>query len=459
MTLDRLAPVCRGCATDDYLWEAVVDSARRRKCAICEKVRLCAPLELIAEHVDEVFRNHVQIGEIIKTYGLHDDRGEWEQQGDPPSLLMQEIVGCDVDLADALVEVLGEGEWDVVRDGGEPFYDTTSNYVYAPDGVHEHHLVWRDFQKRVKFEGRFLDPRVQGQLEELFTEFPDEWTAHADGPVRHLDVGSVSIFRARASPTPDAARSIIGNAAAELSPPPPQLRVAGRLNAQGIGVFYGGFSEDVCIAELRPSLGSHVVVARFEPLRPIKVLDLTGFDRHRPTGSLFRPGFNDERLRWRFLQSFHWNITQPVQPGAEALDYVPTQVIGEYLHTVLGYDGLIYRSAQVGMVDWDDPDEDPAPTPPELRNLALFGNAGLVETQPAGEVKPAAGTRRVRIIPALLGETSFGAERPEPALRYIEESAVVYRINKISYEWDREHLAHDVDSLGWSPDDFGDVPF
>ncbi len=54
------------------------------------------------------------------------------------------------------------------------------------------------------------------------------------------------------------------------------------MNAPGISVFYGALDEATCIAEARAPVGSHVVVAKFHLLRPVRLLD---FDALTPTSS------------------------------------------------------------------------------------------------------------------------------------------------------------------------------
>ena len=46
------------------------------------------------------------------------------------------------------------------------------------------------------------------------------------------------------------------------------------MNAQGIPVFYGAMEESTCVSEVRPPVGSYVVLAKFELLRPMRLLDL-----------------------------------------------------------------------------------------------------------------------------------------------------------------------------------------
>lgn len=431
------APVCRACVTDEYLWDRVRSDAERSKCAICRRRRLCAPLARIADEVDAIFRANVELGETRKVFRGDDERGAWEQEGDELELLMQEVVGCDIELANALIDVLAEDEWYIIKDGGDLFYDSTSNYVYAADPPHEHHEVWRDFHNRVKYGGRFLDEEARRALDELLTDFPDQWATRDDGPDQTHKPASLNVFRARSASTPAEARQILADPRTALGPPPRRSRSAGRLNAHGIGVFYGGLSEDVCIAELRPSLASYVVVGQFDLIQPVRLLDLTAFDRHVPSGSLFRPGYADERLRWQFLRSFHLSITQPVQPGSEVLQYVPTQVIGEYLYAALGYDGVVYRSAQVGAADGGDM----SAAPLELRNLALFGADGLVEETNRAEADEPV---EKEVEPFLVDFPSYvtppSPSRSAPLLRYVEGSASVYEVSRIRYEWERTYI-------------------
>jgi len=46
------------------------------------------------------------------------------------------------------------------------------------------------------------------------------------------------------------------------------------MNARGVSVFYGAIDPRVALAEVRPPVGSRVAVARFEIIRPLRLLDL-----------------------------------------------------------------------------------------------------------------------------------------------------------------------------------------
>ena len=92
--------------------------------------------------------------------------------------------------------------------------------------------------------------------------------------------------------------------------------------------------------------------------------------------TVLSPGFGENRQRLWFLRALAHEFALPIQANDEELDYIPTQVAAEYLHLCLGFDGLMYRSAQFGTLaehvaahdsSWERGD----------RNLALFGSAAM----------------------------------------------------------------------------------
>jgi len=99
---------------------------------------------------------------------------------------------------------------------------------------------------------------------------------------------------------------------------------------------------------MRPYLGLGVTIAEFETIEPINLLDLVDIP---PTVSIFDEenyAFDLEEFMKPFLQHFSHDIAQPVAPGDESLEYVPTQVFCEFIknnywkHRV---HGIRYRSA------------------------------------------------------------------------------------------------------------------
>ena len=117
------------------------------------------------------------------------------------------------------------------------------------------------------------------------------------------------------------------------------------MNAFGVPVFYCALSSETAIKEVRPSIGSYVVVGKFSAVRLLKLLDLTRAGKIDP-GGIFSPGYKARKEKLGFLASFDSIVSQPIRPHREALEYLPTQMFAEYIQHELGYDGVVYSSAQ-----------------------------------------------------------------------------------------------------------------
>jgi len=121
------------------------------------------------------------------------------------------------------------------------------------------------------------------------------------------------------------------------------------MNARGISVFYGADEPKTALAEVRPPVGANVVVARFKLLRRVRLLDLKAFADILERGSIFDPTFAPRKERAIFLTSLVRRMTMPVMPSDEALEYLPTQAIADFLASRAEpeLDGILFPSVQV----------------------------------------------------------------------------------------------------------------
>jgi hypothetical protein len=119
------------------------------------------------------------------------------------------------------------------------------------------------------------------------------------------------------------------------------------MNAHGISVFYGSNYPRVALAEVRPPVGCQVAVARFQILRPIRLLDLNALKDAATSGSIFEQAFKDLE-RTAFLRTLSDLITTPVMPDNEAAEYLATQAVSDFLATENNppLDGLIFPTVQ-----------------------------------------------------------------------------------------------------------------
>ena len=159
----------------------------------------------------------------------------------------------------------------------------------------------------------------------------------------------------------------------ELGPPPARLAAAGRMNAFGISVFYGAVTADTAIAEVRPPVGSRVLLGRFELTRTLRLLDVEVLRDIYVKGSLFDPAFSRNLERAKFLAGLSWRMTKPVLPEQEPFEHLATQAIADFLSSEVDptVDGMVYPSVQAS-----------SGTP----NVVLFHKSSRVEPlkMPAG---------------------------------------------------------------------------
>lgn len=340
---DPDAGVCAACIGDAVLIDRIKSTGAVGTCAFCGATADCLPLGEIAALVDQFHRLY----HVAGAWMCNDD--DWLQEGDYPEEIVMDLLACEPILADAVVAHLSARESHLVHhDGAEPMWDTSARYASVEVYPYSMHSTWQAFRTRMLQVRRYFDPDASASLYHLLGGIEDLEPFASRPIVRLFTAGRTAdtVFRARRAMSPKEARDITDGVPISLGAPSPTSARAGRMNPAGIPVFYGGFSPDVCVAEVRPVIGGYVVVGSFEPTRNLRLLDLTCFSKARPVISPFDPSYHDVRTRWDFLGDFGNIISQPVLPDDEAIEYVPTQAVSEFVAHELGLDGLIYGSAQ-----------------------------------------------------------------------------------------------------------------
>ncbi|MEU9397616.1 RES domain-containing protein [Streptomyces sp. NPDC048324] len=138
-----------------------------------------------------------------------------------------------------------------------------------------------------------------------------------------------------------------GWGAADLGTVPREFaRTSNRMSPAGIPMFYGAFDQDTAVQEVARSEKRRLAVGTFELSRSCRVVDFT---RLPSVPSMFDPDHGHQRRTLLFLHEFVAQMAEPVRDGYDQIDYVPTQVIAEFLLKAFSPDdpvqGLIYTSS------------------------------------------------------------------------------------------------------------------
>ena len=138
------------------------------------------------------------------------------------------------------------------------------------------------------------------------------------------------------------------------------------MNQKGIPVFYGALDETTCVTEVRPPVGSQVVIGKFNLLRPVRLLDLGVLSKVYVDVSYFDPSYSVLHGRASFIRSLVNEISRPIMPQDADREYLPTQFVASYLARKVApnFDGIIFPSSQ---------------TEEDGQNVVLFNHARGVE--------------------------------------------------------------------------------
>lgn len=116
----------------------------------------------------------------------------------------------------------------------------------------------------------------------------------------------------------------------DLTSPPPKNARNNRMSPAGVSLFYGALEPETCISELRPGVGELVVVGKFMTTKDLTVLDLSEKIDEAP--SIFSEEYSYNYEGWiSFIRHFVADISKPIRPMDQEIDYVPTQIFTEFL--------------------------------------------------------------------------------------------------------------------------------
>lgn len=341
--------VCVECIGDPILRSEI---ARRESVDVCNYCGKHGPTTTI-EKLTEEFKSAFNESYAPVNNFMREEHG-WPLHGKS----LEEIAAIELKTAsnqlaeDVATEIanLFNSEISDTDFSGPPPSDTLYEKVRPSDWYLS--FQWERMVESLRTKARFVNPQAVEVLSQIFDGIKDDRTDLGEPVVVEVARGHdlAALYRAREFAGPDEVRRALTNPERELGPPPAALAGSGRMNARGVSIFYGANSQTVATAEIRPAVGSWVVIAKFQVRSSLRLLDLTRLQRVRVAeGSIFDEAARKAGQRHTFISKLERNLTMPVFPGGADEGYLITQVIADYLatHRTLKLDGLIFKSVQV----------------------------------------------------------------------------------------------------------------
>lgn len=333
---------CWNCFEDYAIDDYIKKIGTRGTCSYCgSRSRKVLSAEKLGHFVREGFGRAY---EHIDDSGMHWDseNHEYTSETTAAEYLYEEVLAVDNDIVDDLIESSGPSQWAVMDGDYDPLDGGTALFVlkdeYFGDEYNSLSSAWNFFKFHVTHRWRFFDARTETSRASILQPI-------ADHILRLEEIVPINseFYRARVKRTdlptePPSIQEYIG-------PPPNRSSAHNRMSPAGIPYFYVSSDPETCITEIRPNVGEEVVVGKFISTKELKVLDLTSVPRIS-IKSIFDPSY-DHGLRWAkdFAKGFIKELSRPYTIHDTVIDYIPTQVLSEFIRSS-GYDGLKFSSSQ-----------------------------------------------------------------------------------------------------------------
>lgn len=370
--------LCSACVGESYLSDEIEKEGQSAQCGYCERIGQTYSLGEMADRFETVFEEHFVRSPTDPSgyeYALAKEGGpNWSRHGEPTAVVIGEVAQLEEEPANDIQRILTEKHYDFesAKMGEESEFEDEAHYLESRVNDIELQQDWTEFEAGLKGRGRFFNSHAENILKQLFSGIHSFNRSDGRTVVREIGPGSevAALYRSRAFQSTAKLEEALADPERWIGSPASQYASAGRMNARGVSVFYGATDPTLAISEVRPPVGSRVVLGRFELLRKISVLDVEALEAVLVKGSLFDPSFGRRLEHASFLKRLAARIRIPVMPDDEATDYLATQAMAEYLADRISpsLDGIMYGSAQGHQ---------------GAMNVALFNHAARVRPAPA----------------------------------------------------------------------------
>ena len=183
---------------------------------------------------------------------------------------------------------------------------------------------WDEFSNSIKYINRFHSGMFNA----------DAFASFLSIIAKIYPIGS-TFYRARISAKKE------GLEADKMGAAPKEKRSAGRINPEGIGILYLSSDSKTVVNEVRANAFDYVTIGKFQSLRNIKLVNLSGIARTSPF--LYGNGLEQFAANRKVIQEIAFEVAKPLRRSDSPLEYLPTQYITEFIKSQ-NYDGVEYAS-------------------------------------------------------------------------------------------------------------------
>lgn len=197
-------------------------------------------------------------------------------------------------------------------------------------------LNWDEFCKNVKHKARYFDHSQFNRINEL-SKLKETFSTLSKKV-------SISLYRARKVNEKEKLKRIQVNPEKELGIATPEKSGHNRFSPSGIAYVYLSEDDETILKEIRVKNRDRVAIAKFS-INDLNLVDLRKENIEIISKDIFHDKCTAQLLcSANTILDFLYDITREVKKEDNHLEYIPTQIVSEYIWT-LGYDGFIFDSS------------------------------------------------------------------------------------------------------------------
>jgi len=326
-------------ASDDYICSCGKqnDKYEEIKLYLLEKEKLADKLAEVIENL-YVHEDVHGMGGSARSYV---DRGE-----DPLEfaglLDVQDIcMDCFEDDCSVLAEFIVENKSfdEFNRFESSVYREWMDRCFFENDEEDEYSLSkWQKFCENVKHKARYFD-HEEFSVSETLEDFNDFFEQIV---LSDLDN---TIYRARKIYEDKDREDISTDPNEELGSVPIEFAKNNRFSPIGISYGYFAFEKDTVLKEIRSTVNDEVAIGRFDLSNNLRIVDFRSKTMNEKSLNYFDDDFNDRfYCIGHFIKEFISDISKPVSDDKQLLEYIPTQIMSEFIWSKR-YDGFLFDSS------------------------------------------------------------------------------------------------------------------
>lgn len=328
--------VCSHHIQEDFIKKFILTNGKKGMCDYCEcnrkVIELSEVLKLIVVGINYYYEdpNNSRYINHDAEYGLDGNIMHFNE--------MFYDLGLEIDdseLCDDIIKYLDN----------QSLYCLINEYTSESEYYHE---TWNNFKEIVKNKARYVF-YYKNQFSGFNTGNPIDVLDKVQHSILHFNLfreisTTEKLYRCRQHVNKNEIDDLGINIA---SNPTANCKTNNRMSPAGISMFYCSTNKNICINEVVNFDNNEkpfYTTAYFHSKDNLKLVDLTKLP--------VIPSAFDEKNNWQietlfFLKDFIKDISKPIDGNDAIIDYVPTQIVTEYIryNPNLKVDGLIYPSS------------------------------------------------------------------------------------------------------------------